>query len=54
MNESMYEDVFNKCAFKYPVFHIERNYVRVIGSSHVLVGATHKDYIVHLESDIRN
>ena len=54
MNESLYEDVFNKCAFKYAMFHFEWNYVRRIGSSHVLVGVTHKDYRVHLESDIRN
>ena len=54
MNESLYEDVFNKCAFKYAMFYFERNYVRGIGSSHVLVGVTHKDQRVHLESGIRN
>ena len=27
----MYEDVFNKCAFKYAMFHFEWNYVRRIG-----------------------
>ena len=54
MNESLYEDVFNKCAFKYAMFHLKRSYVKGIGSSHVLVGVTHKDHTVHLESDIRN